>query len=185
VGESGSGKSTTGMSVLQLPSPTSGSVRFEGEELVGAPRGRLRAIRRHMQVVLQDPVSALNPRRTVGRLVAEGLRWHPPTDGRAVEEVVDSTLRAVGFEPKDVVDRYPSQFSGGQCQRIAVARAMALEPSLLICDEPVASLDVSIQGQVINLLEDMRERLGLAMIFISHDLGVVRAISDRIAVMYL
>jgi peptide/nickel transport system ATP-binding protein len=182
VGESGCGKSTTGKALMQLPKPTSGKVTFEGKELTGLSGGDLRALRRRMQMIFQDPISSLNPRRQVREIVAEPLRIAGVKDG--IDAKVDAMLSTVGIDPA-ISTRKPHQFSGGQCQRISVARALVLEPKMLICDEPVSALDVSIQAQVLNLLEDLKERMGLSMIFISHDLSVVKNISDRVAVMYL
>jgi len=186
VGESGCGKSSLGRGVLQLPAPTSGSVRLRGIDLCTLTGAALKEQRRHMQMVFQDPISSLNPRRKVGDIVAEGLRIQrremSPDD---VTKVVDDVLEAVGLDPAGARTRRASEFSGGQCQRIAIARALILEPELLVCDEPVSALDVSVQAQILNLLEDMKDRYGLTMLFISHDLAVVRNISDRVAVMYL
>ncbi|MEV1128699.1 oligopeptide/dipeptide ABC transporter ATP-binding protein [Agromyces sp. NPDC049794] len=184
VGESGCGKSTTGRALLQVPAPDSGSIRLRGEELAGRPLRETRAQRRAMQMIFQDARSSLNPRRRVRDLVAEGLRIAgvSPTDAATR---VDEMLSSVGLDPDRVGGRRASEFSGGQCQRIAIARAMVLRPEILVCDEPVASLDVSVQAQVINLLEDMKAQHGLSMLFISHDLSVVRNIADRVAVMYL
>ncbi len=184
VGESGCGKSSTGRAVMHLPPPTLGTVKLDGHQLTGLPRGQLREARRRMQLIFQDPVSALNPRRRVKDIVAEGLII-AGTPRSEVDDKVASILELVGMNIDIVGSRRPHQLSGGQCQRIAIARALVLRPELLVCDEPVASLDVSIQGQVLNLLEEMREQLGLSMLFISHDLSVVHNISDRIAVMYL
>lgn len=183
VGESGCGKSTVGRSILQLPGPDAGSVLFDGTDLATLDDKAMRRFRPKLQMVLQDPKAALNPRRRVRDLVAEGLR----IAGRKgdLETEIDSALAAVGLDAVQVGDRKPREFSGGQCQRIAIARAIALDPDLIVCDEPVASLDVSMQAQVINLLDDLKGRRGLALLFISHDLSVVRAISDRVAVMYL
>jgi peptide/nickel transport system ATP-binding protein len=184
VGESGCGKSTTGRAVLQLPPPDAGSVRFRGEELTALSRRAMRRVRSRLQIVWQDPRSALNPGRRVRDIVAEG----PSIAGLPKAEIagkVDAALAEVGLNPDDAGQRRPHEFSGGQCQRIAIARALVMEPELLVCDEPVASLDVSVQAQVINLLQDVRARRGLSMLFISHDLGVVRNVSDRVAVMYL
>jgi peptide/nickel transport system ATP-binding protein len=183
VGESGCGKSTTGRAILQLPPPTSGSVTFDGVALDALAPDDLRAMRVRMQMILQDPVSSLNPRRTVRQIVGEGLTIWGREDGR--DERIDRLLEAVGLDPATVADRRPRQFSGGQCQRICIARALALEPDLLICDEPVSSLDVSVQAQLLNLLREMRAAYGLTMLFIAHDLAVVKNISDRIVVMYL
>ena len=184
VGESGSGKSTTARLVLRLVDPTEGSITFEGTDLATLDRRALRAVRRRLQIVFQDPYASLNPRLTVGRIVAEPLAVHERISGAERNRRVVELLDQVGLEPS-ALDRYPYEFSGGQRQRIAVARALALDPALVVCDEPVSSLDMSIQSQVINLLADLQQRLGLAYLFISHDLGVVRHVSDRIAVMYL
>ncbi len=190
VGESGSGKSTTGRAVLQLPPPTRGHVRFDGVDLGTLDADQLRPYRRRIQMILQDPVSALNPRRKVRDIVAEGLRLAAaaeglPFDSRRARAEVDQMLEDVGLDPARMGDRRPRELSGGQAQRVAIARALVARPDLLVCDEPVASLDVSIQGQIINLLERLRRELRLAMLFISHDLSVVHSVSDRIAVMYL
>ena len=185
VGESGCGKSTTGRAILQLPPPTSGHVWFEGTDLTTL-RGRdLRAARPRLQCVLQDPISSLNPRRRVRDIVREPLQiWDRGTEADQRARV-DEVLDAVGLDPATAGPKRPHEFSGGQCQRISIARAVILEPSLLVCDEPVSALDVSVQAQILNLLEDMKARYGLTMVFIAHDLGVVRSISDRVAVMYL
>ncbi|MFD1532748.1 ABC transporter ATP-binding protein [Pseudonocardia aurantiaca] len=184
VGESGCGKSTTGRAVLQLPSPTSGSVTMNGVDLTMAARGEMRLARTQMQMIFQDPLSALNPRRRVREIVREPLsiwkRDRANSDARVAE-----LLDQVGLDAAVAGDRRPHEFSGGQCQRIAIARALILEPGLLICDEPVSALDVSVQAQILNLLEDLKEKYGLSMIFIAHDVAVVRSISDRVAVMYL
>ncbi|WP_432828648.1 ABC transporter ATP-binding protein [Dactylosporangium sp. CA-092794] len=184
VGESGCGKSSTGRAVMHLPPPTSGTVTLGGQNLTSLPPGELRAARRRMQLIFQDPVSALNPRRRVKDIVAEGLTIAGVSHAEAQRKVAE-ILELVGMNIDIAGERRPHQLSGGQCQRVAIARALILRPELLVCDEPVASLDVSIQGQVLNLLEDMRSELGLSMLFISHDLSVVHNISDRIAVMYL
>jgi len=185
VGESGCGKSTTGRAVLQLPPPTSGSVRFEGVELTELRGERLREVRPRLQCVFQDPISSLNPRRRVRDIVREPLRtWERGTDDEQ-RALVDAVLDAVGLDPEVAGPKRPHEFSGGQCQRISIARSLVLDPSLLICDEPVSALDVSVQAQILNLLEDMKDRYGLTMVFIAHDLAVVRSISDRVAVMYL
>jgi oligopeptide transport system ATP-binding protein len=182
VGESGSGKSTTGYSVLQLLKPTGGSVRFLGKELTTMSRSDLREMRREMQIVFQDPYSSLNPRMTVGNIVAEPLTVHGVGTRRSREATVRDLLETVGFNP-DFTNRYPHEFSGGQRQRIGIARALALNPRLIVCDEPVSALDVSIQAQILNLLKDLQRDLGLAYLFVAHDLAVVRTMSDRIAVM--
>jgi oligopeptide transport system ATP-binding protein len=182
VGESGSGKSTTGYAILQLTKPTSGSVRFEGRELIGLRRNELRRTRREMQIIFQDPYSSLDARMTVAQIVAEPLRVHRVGDRATQRARVDELLDRVGFDPAHA-SRYPHEFSGGQRQRIGIARALALSPKLVICDEPVSALDVSIQAQILNLLNDLQETLGLTYLFIAHDLAVVRLMSDRIAVM--
>jgi ABC-type oligopeptide transport system ATPase subunit len=184
VGESGSGKSTTGYCVLQLLKPTAGSVRFLGQELVGMRAKELREMRREMQIVFQDPYASLNPRMTVGDIVAEPLVVHGIGDRRSRRRSAEQLLEVVGFNP-DFINRYPHEFSGGQRQRIGVARALALNPRLIVCDEPVSALDVSIQAQILNLLKDLQEEFNLAYLFIAHDLAVVRGMSDRIAVMNL
>jgi peptide/nickel transport system ATP-binding protein len=185
VGESGCGKSTTGRAIMQLPPPTSGRVLFEGRDLTELSGEELRKVRPSLQLIFQDPISSLNPRRKVGDIVAEPLRiW-----GRGNEEerakVVDEVLDAVGLDPAASRDRRPHQFSGGQCQRICIARALVLDPKVIICDEPVSALDVSVQAQILNLLEEMKARYGLTLVFIAHDLAVVKNVSDRIVVMYL
>ena len=184
VGESGCGKSTTGRAILQLPPPTSGSVAFDGEELTGRSPKQLRPVRRRLQAIFQDPRSVLNPRRKVRDIVGEGLAIQG-VDAAGAREQIDKALLDVGMDPAQVGDRRPGEFSGGQCQRIAIARAMVLQPELLICDEPVSALDVSVQAQVLNVLATMRRERSLAMLLIAHDLAVVRAFSDRLAVMYL
>ena len=185
VGESGCGKSTTGRAILQLPPPTRGKVFFEGAELTRLSRQDMQQTRRRLQVIFQDPVSSLNPRRRVRDIVAEPLVIAGMSDRRQREARVREALRAVGVDPDISMDRRPHQFSGGQCQRICIARALILEPKLIVCDEPVSALDVSVQAQILNLLEDMKARHGLTLLFISHDLAVVRNVSDRVAVMYL
>jgi oligopeptide transport system ATP-binding protein len=182
VGESGSGKSTTGYCVLQLLKPTAGSVRFKGTELTTIGRGDLRRLRRDMQIVFQDPYSSLDPRMTVGGIVSEPLEIHGIGSRRDRRSRVRELLDVVGFNP-DFENRYPHEFSGGQRQRIGVARALALNPDLIVCDEPVSALDVSIQAQILNLLKDLQRDFGLTYLFISHDLAVVRSMSDDIAVM--
>jgi oligopeptide transport system ATP-binding protein len=182
VGESGSGKSTTGYCILQLLQPTSGSIRFMGKELTGLGREELRRLRREMQIVFQDPYSSLDPRMTVGDIVGEPLQIHGVGTRRERKVQVRELLDVVGFNP-GFVNRYPHEFSGGQRQRIGIARALALSPKLIVCDEPVSALDVSIQAQILNLLKDLQQDFGLTYLFIAHDLAVVRAMSDRIAVM--
>jgi oligopeptide transport system ATP-binding protein len=182
VGESGSGKSTTGYCVLQLLKPTAGSVRFKGQELTTLGGGELRRLRRDMQIVFQDPYSSLDPRMTVGDIVSEPLEIHGIGSRRDRRSRVRELLDVVGFNP-DFENRYPHEFSGGQRQRIGVARALALNPDLIVCDEPVSALDVSIQAQILNLLKDLQRDFALTYLFISHDLAVVRAMSDEIAVM--
>jgi oligopeptide/dipeptide ABC transporter ATP-binding protein len=183
VGESGCGKSTTGKAILQLTQPTSGSVKFQGEELVGKTRKQLRRVRRDLQVVFQDPYASLNPRIPVNDIVAEPLQIHGLYRKQGKERVRE-LLTVVGLNPEHG-NRYAHEFSGGQRQRIGIARALALEPKVLVLDEPVSALDVSIQAGVVNLLEELQSRLELAYVFIAHDLSVVRHISDRVAVMYL
>jgi len=184
VGESGSGKTTLGRAILQLRRPTSGSVTFEGVELTKLRGNALRRLRRQTQMIFQDPYASLNPRMTVGQILAEPIRLHKLAMGRAVGERVDELLGLVGLSTK-FAHRYPHQFSGGQRQRVGIARALAVNPTFLVCDEPVSALDVSIRAQLINLLEDLQHRLDLTYLFIAHDLSVVRHISNRVAVMYL
>jgi oligopeptide transport system ATP-binding protein len=184
VGESGCGKSTTGRTILQLYRPTSGSVHFEGIDLVNLKGNDLRKTRRRMQMIFQDPYASLNPRMTVGEIVGEPLSIFKVSQGKELKDRVEDLLEMVGLNPA-FSNRYPHEFSGGQRQRIGVARALALDPSLIICDEPISALDVSIQAQVVNLLEDLQAEMGLTYLFIAHDLSMVRHISDRVAVMYL
>ena len=185
VGESGCGKSTTGRAILQLYEPTDGEVVFEGQDLTNINSGELRRMRRRMQMIFQDPYASLNPRMTVGSIVGEPLEVHKIGGSRREQQQrVQELLEIVGLNPY-FINRYPHEFSGGQRQRIGVARALAVNPSFIVCDEPISALDVSIQAQVINLLEDLQSELGLTYLFIAHDLSVVRHISDRIAVMYL
>jgi oligopeptide transport system ATP-binding protein len=182
VGESGSGKSTTGYCVIKLLKPDSGSVRFLGNDVLTMSRRELREVRREMQIVFQDPYASLNPRMTVGDIVAEPLVVHGIGNRKTRRQSTEQLLEVVGFNP-DFINRYPHEFSGGQRQRIGVARALALNPRLIVCDEPVSALDVSIQAQILNLLKDLQQEFNLAYLFIAHDLAVVRTMSDRIAVM--
>ena len=185
VGESGCGKSTTGKAIMQIERPTAGEIVFEGKRLDSLAGQDLRAVRPDLQMIFQDPISSLNPRRKVGDILAEPLRiWGRGTKA-SQQAKVREMLDAVGLDPDVAVDKRPHQFSGGQCQRISIARALVMEPELIICDEPVSALDVSVQAQVLNLLESLQQRLGIAYLFIAHDLSVVEHVSDRIAVMYL
>jgi oligopeptide transport system ATP-binding protein len=184
VGESGCGKSTTGRAILQLYQPTAGEVYFEDQDLTALKGERLRKMRRRMQMIFQDPYASLNPRMTVGDIIGEPLLVHGIAKGKERRERVQELLSVVGLNPY-FVNRYPHEFSGGQRQRIGVARALAVQPDFIVCDEPISALDVSIQAQIINLLEDLQGEFNLTYLFIAHDLSVVRHISDRIAVMYL
>jgi peptide/nickel transport system ATP-binding protein len=185
VGESGCGKSTLGRAVLQLRRPTSGKVLFDGQDLTAMQGDTLRLMRRRVQLIFQDPIASLNPRRRIGDIVAEPLVIAGVKDPVERQRRVDEVLAAVGLDPAIVVGRLPHEFSGGQCQRICIARALVLNPEFIICDEPVSALDVSIRAQILNLLEEMKARYGLTLLFIAHDLAVVKAVSDRVAVMYL
>jgi len=184
VGESGCGKSTTGRAILRLFPPTAGKIVFGGRDLVPLRGEALRRIRPHIQMIFQDPQASLNPRMTVGSIVSEPIEEHGSLKGKAKRDRVLELLGAVSL-PSGYANRYPHEFSGGQRQRIGIARALALKPELIVCDEPIAALDVSIQAQVVNLLEDLQEKFGLAYLFISHDMSMVRHIADRVAVMYL
>ncbi|MEI8391009.1 MAG: dipeptide/oligopeptide/nickel ABC transporter ATP-binding protein, partial [Actinomycetes bacterium] len=185
VGESGCGKSTTGRAIMQLPAPTSGSINFSGQELTTLSKDDMRDARTKIQMIFQDPISSLNPRRKVRDIVLEPLLvWKRGTQQER-DILVNKILEDVGIDPQRAAESYPHQFSGGQCQRISIARSLVLDPQMIICDEPVSALDVSVQAQVINLLEDLKAKYGLTLIFIAHDLAVVKSISDRVLVMYL
>lgn len=184
VGETGCGKTTVGRTILRLYEPTSGSIIFDGVDLATLEDKEMRRMRRRMQMIFQDPYASLNPRMTVGSIIASPLEVHHFASGKQKRERVQELLQLVGLNP-EFVNRYPHEFSGGQRQRIGIARALALNPDLIICDEPISSLDVSIQAQIVNLLEELQEQLGLTYLFIAHDLSMVRHISDRMAVMYL
>ncbi len=184
VGESGCGKTTVGRTILRLIPATSGSVHYRGRDLLAVPPGELRRLRRHMQIIFQDPIGSLNPRMTVGNIIGEPIQVHGIARGRDREEMVASLLRRVGLDPS-FARRYPHEFSGGQRQRIGIARALALSPEFIVCDEPVSALDVSIQSQILNLLDDLQQELRIAYLFIAHNLAVVEHFSDEVAVMYL
>lgn len=185
VGESGCGKSTTARAVMQLPRPTSGSIVLDGDDLVAAGKRDLRKLRRRFQMIFQNPIASLNPRKRISDVIEKPLKIAGELDATKRRKAVMELLETVGLDPAVAMDKRPHEFSGGQCQRISIARALILEPDLLICDEPVSALDVSIQAQILNLLEDMKQRYDLTMLFISHDLAVVRNVADRVAVMYL
>jgi peptide/nickel transport system ATP-binding protein len=185
VGESGCGKSTTGRAILQLPRPTGGSVVLDGVDLTKLNDADMREQRTDIQMIFQDPISSLNPRRRIKDVVAEPLRVWGPKDKEEQYKIVRETLEAVGLDADLVGERRPHEFSGGQCQRISIARALVLNPKVIICDEPVSALDVSVQAQILNLLEDLKKKYGITLIFIAHDLAVVKNVSDRVAVMYL
>jgi oligopeptide/dipeptide ABC transporter ATP-binding protein len=184
VGESGCGKTTVGRTILRLIPATAGEVWFDGQEVFGLGRGRLRSLRRRMQIIFQDPVGSLNPRMTVGSIIGEGLTVHGIARGAERRDLVAGLLRRVGLSPEHM-NRYPHEFSGGQRQRIGIARAVALKPDFIVCDEPVSALDVSIQSQILNLLQDLQDEFGIAYLFIAHNLAVVEHFSDEVAVMYL
>ena len=183
VGESGCGKSTTARAAIQLPKPTSGSVWFEGKDITKLSKEEMRKVRPEFQMIFQDPISSLNPRRTVTEIISDGLKVWGENDSWTLD-TIDELMESVGIDPR-YGERKPHQFSGGQCQRISIARALVLDPKVIICDEPVSALDVSVQAQILNLLEDMKERYGVSLVFISHDLSVVKNISDRVMVMYM
>jgi oligopeptide transport system ATP-binding protein len=183
VGESGSGKSTLARTLLQLLRPTSGSVRFEGREIAGLSRRRMRPLRPEMQMIFQDPYASLNPRKRVGQIVGDPLKLQGRGSGSGLRRQVQELLERVGLAPEHY-ERYPHEFSGGQRQRVGIARALALRPKLIVADEPVSALDVSIRAQIVNLLDDLQDEFGLTYLFVAHDIGVVRHVSDRIAVMH-
>ncbi|MCH1513195.1 MAG: ATP-binding cassette domain-containing protein [Acidimicrobiales bacterium] len=185
VGESGCGKSTTARAVIQLPKPTSGVVEFEQKDLTNLKGESLRNIRPDIQMIFQDPISSLNPRRSVFNIVSEGVNiWNETNDDSSEDRVIE-IIKDVGLDVQEALVKRPHEYSGGQCQRISIARALVLDPKIIICDEPVSALDVSVQARILNMLEDMKERYGLTLLFISHDLSVVKNVSDRVAVMYL
>jgi peptide/nickel transport system ATP-binding protein len=184
VGESGSGKTTAGRSILRLIEPTAGQIFFEGTDIASVPKSQMREYRKKMQIIFQDPFASLNPRMSVGDIVGEAMQIHNLARGKDREDRVASLLERVGLSPAHM-RRYPHEFSGGQRQRIGIARALAVDPLFIVADEPVSALDVSIQAQVVNLLQDLKDDLGLTMLFIAHDLGVVEYISDKVIVMYL
>ncbi len=184
VGESGCGKSTLGRTIIRLVEPTAGSIRFKGDDITHVRGGRLRALRRDMAMIFQDPYASLDPRQTVGDIIGEPIDVHRLARGKERQDRIRELLRVVGMNPR-YADRYPHEFSGGQRQRIGIARALAVEPTFIVCDEPISALDVSIQAQIINLLENLQSKFKLTYLFIAHDLSVVKHISNRIAVMYL
>jgi peptide/nickel transport system ATP-binding protein len=185
VGESGCGKSTTGRALMQLPRPTSGRITFRGQDITKLDAEKVRRLRPEIQMIFQDPISSLNPRRRVGEVIAEPLAIWKRGNDEERQAVVDRVLSSVGLDPKVAKPKRAHEFSGGQCQRISIARALVLDPKVIICDEPVSALDVSVQAQILNLLEDMKAEYQLTLVFIAHDLAVVKNVSDRIAVMYL
>ncbi|HJM29021.1 MAG: ATP-binding cassette domain-containing protein [Acidimicrobiales bacterium] len=185
VGESGCGKSTTARAVIQIPKPSSGSVEFNGVDITELSGEELRNIRPDIQMIFQDPISSLNPRRTVFDIVSEGINIWSKSNEDLTEDRVVEIIQAVGLDVEETLTKRPHEYSGGQCQRISIARALILDPKIIICDEPVSALDVSVQARILNMLEDMKSRYGLTLLFISHDLSVVKNVSDRVAVMYL